>query len=71
MNKALFTEWIKDHLCPTLSVGQYVILDNAVMHKGSEVDEAIQKAGVDFDISFPMKNMLLTNTKLQVSASLK
>ena len=45
MNKALFTQWIKDHLCPTLSVGQYVILDNAGIHKSSEVDEAIQKAG--------------------------
>lgn len=45
MNKTLFNQWVKDHLCPALSVGQYVILDNASIHKGPEVRDAIEKAG--------------------------
>lgn len=45
MNKALFTQWIEHHLCPSLEAGQYVILDNASIHKSPRIKEAITKAG--------------------------
>lgn len=45
MSKQLFTQWICDYLCPTLSKGQHVIIDNASIHKDIKVKEALEKVG--------------------------
>ena len=45
MDKALFNQWICKHLCPELTKGQYVIMDNASVHKDIKVKEAIEKVG--------------------------
>ena len=45
MDKQLFTQWICDHLCPALTKGQYVIMDNASIHKDIKIKEAIEKVG--------------------------
>ena len=41
MNKSLFHQWIEDYLCPNLRAGQYVIMDNASIHKDIKVKHAI------------------------------
>lgn len=41
----IFLQWIKEHLCPALSKGQYVILDNASFHKSKKVRELIEEVG--------------------------
>ena len=33
MDKKGFTEWISEHLCPSLNKGCYIIMDNASIHK--------------------------------------
>lgn len=43
MNKALFNQWIKDYLCPNLQEGQYVVMDNASIHKDIKVQQAIEQ----------------------------
>lgn len=45
MNKKGFTEWVCEHLCPLLSKGQYVVMDNASIHKDIKINDAIKKAG--------------------------
>jgi transposase len=45
MDKALFNQWICEHLCPALTKGQHVIMDNASIHKDIKVKEAIEKVG--------------------------
>ena len=45
MNKDLFNQWVNDYLCPALTEGQYVIMDNASIHKDVKVKDAIEKAG--------------------------
>ena len=45
MDKQLFTQWVCDYLCPTLTEGQHVIIDNASIHKDIKVKEAIEKVG--------------------------
>lgn len=45
MDKQLFTQWICDHLCPALTEGQHVIMDNASIHKDIKIKEAIEKVG--------------------------
>ena len=42
MDKQLFTQWICDHLCPALTKGQHVIMDNASIHKDIKIKEAIE-----------------------------
>lgn len=41
----IFNLWIKDHLCPQLIKGQYVILDNVSFHKSPKVREYIENIG--------------------------
>ena len=45
MNKRLFNQWVADLLCPALTAGQYVIMDNASIHKDASVREAIEEVG--------------------------
>ena len=45
MDKVLFNQWISEHLCPALTKGQYVIMDNASVHKDIKVKEAIERVG--------------------------
>jgi len=45
MNTRLFNQWVEDILCPALTKGQYVIMDNASIHKSPLVREIIKKAG--------------------------
>ena len=45
MDKALFNQWVCEHLCPALTKGQYIIMDNASIHKDIRVKEAIEKVG--------------------------
>jgi transposase len=45
MDKALFNQWICEQLCPALTEGQHVIMDNASIHKDIKVKEAIEKVG--------------------------
>ena len=43
--KSLFVSWFKDILCPNLTPGQVVILDNASFHKDEELYKIIEKHG--------------------------
>ena len=46
-NKDLFLGWFEQILCPCLSVGDYVILDNASIHKGSEIYDMAKEFGIN------------------------
>jgi isftu1 transposase len=46
-NKDLFLGWFEQILCPNLEVGDYVVLDNASIHKGSEVYEIAEMFGIN------------------------
>ncbi len=45
MNGDIFVEYIRQELVPTLSPGDYVIMDNLPAHKVKGVQEAISEAG--------------------------
>lgn len=45
INGEYFRAWVEQHLAPTLSPGDLVILDNLGSHKGKAVRRAIRKAG--------------------------
>ena len=44
-DKQLFVSWIRDFLCPELTPGQVVILDNASFHKDDEIYDLIEDRG--------------------------
>ncbi len=44
-DKSLFVSWFKDILCPKLTPGQVVILDNASFHKDEELYKIIEEHG--------------------------
>ena len=45
MTGLVFLYFLKHFLCPVLSKGGYVVMDNALVHKADEVQELIQKTG--------------------------
>lgn len=45
INGEYFRAWVEQHLVPTLSPGDVVILDNLGSHKGKAVRKAIRSAG--------------------------
>ena len=45
INGESFTAWVKQQLCPTLSAGDIVILDNLSSHKNPQVRAAIRARG--------------------------
>lgn len=45
VNSASFTQWVEEELCPTLSHGDVVILDNLSSHKKPAVRAAIRRVG--------------------------
>lgn len=47
MNGEIFVEYIRQELAPTLSPGDYVIMDNLSCHKVSGVKEAIEAKGAN------------------------
>jgi len=47
INGAIFRAWVEQHLVPTLSVGDVVIMDNLSSHKVKGVQEAIENAGAE------------------------
>jgi transposase len=47
INGALFLAWVEQHLAPTLSAGDLVIMDNLSSHKVAGVREAIEAAGAE------------------------
>ena len=47
INAALFEEWVKTCLVPTLSKGDVVVMDNLPAHKGPRVEELIKAAGAE------------------------
>jgi transposase len=47
MNRAIFLEYLRQCLVPTLSAGDIVILDNLPAHKGEAVREIIEAAGAE------------------------
>lgn len=47
MDKAMFTEYIAQMLCPTLRPNDIVIMDNLSAHKGPEVAEHIRECGAE------------------------
>ena len=46
-NKDLFLGWFEQILCPTLDVGDYIVLDNASIHKGWEVFDIANDFGIN------------------------
>ena len=44
LNAVSFTAYVRDVLCPRLRPGQIVVMDNASIHKGAAVREAIEAA---------------------------
>ena len=47
INGRLFLAWVEQHLAPTLSPGDIVIMDNLSSHKVAGVREAIEGAGAE------------------------
>ena len=47
INGRLFLAWVEQHLAPTLSPGDVVIMDNLSSHKVAGVREAIEGAGAE------------------------
>jgi transposase len=47
INGRLFLAWVEQHLAPTLSAGDVVVMDNLSSHKVSGVREAIESAGAE------------------------
>lgn len=47
VNGAIFLAWIEQHLAPTLSPGDVVIMDNLSSHKVKGVREAIEAVGAE------------------------
>jgi transposase len=47
INGRLFLAWVEQHLVPTLSAGDIVVMDNLSSHKVTGVREAIEKAGAE------------------------
>jgi len=47
INGRLFLAWVQQHLAPTLSAGDIVIMDNLSSHKVAGVREAIEAAGAE------------------------
>ena len=47
INAALFEEWVKDCLVPTLEPGDVVVMDNLSSHKGERVEQLIKAAGAE------------------------
>ena len=47
MNGRLFLAWVEQHLAPTLSAGDIVIMDNLSSHKVAGVREAIEATGAE------------------------
>lgn len=45
IDKQLFNQWVGELLCPSLKPGQFVIMDNASIHKSPLVKELIEKVG--------------------------
>jgi len=45
MDGEMFLAWVRQFLCPTLALGDIVILDNLSSHKVQGVREAIQAVG--------------------------
>ena len=43
-NREVFESWLEEHLIPTLTPGQVVIMDNASFHKGGRIEELIEAA---------------------------
>ena len=47
INGRLFLAWVQQHLVPTLSAGDVVVMDNLSSHKVAGVREAIEKTGAE------------------------
>ena len=47
INGNVFRAWVEQHLAPTLSTGDIVVLDNLSSHKVPGVREAIEGAGAE------------------------
>jgi transposase len=47
INAALFEDWVKSCLVPTLSKDDVVVMDNLSAHKGPRVEEMIKAAGAE------------------------
>lgn len=45
INGAIFRAWIEQFLCPTLTPGDIVIMDNLPVHKGVGIRQLIESAG--------------------------
>jgi transposase len=48
MNRILFDRYVETQLCPTLSKGDVVILDNLAVHKSARAAEALRAVGAWF-----------------------
>lgn len=47
INGVVFRAWVEQHLAPTLTPGDIVVMDNLSSHKVSGVREAIEAAGAE------------------------
>jgi hypothetical protein len=45
INTEIYTAWIEQDLLPKLPSQSVVVMDNATFHKGSDMKQAIEKAG--------------------------
>ena len=45
--KISFLGWFEQILCPNLIVGDYVVIDNASIHKGYEIYEIAKEFGIN------------------------
>jgi hypothetical protein len=45
INTEIYTAWIEQDLLPKLPPESVVVMDNATFHKGSDMKQAIEKAG--------------------------
>ena len=47
INAALFEEWVRERLVPTLKRGDVVVMDNLSSHKGERIEQLIKAAGAE------------------------
>lgn len=47
INRAIFTEYVRQVLIPVLKTGEIVIMDNLASHKGEEIRTLIEATGAE------------------------
>jgi transposase len=64
-NKDLFLGWFEQILCPNLEPGDYVVIDNASIHKGLEIYDIAEAFKINIIYLPPYSLSPFVNTSLK------